>query len=40
MQQYVGAKQQTEWLARERAKAAQIELTPEEIAEDEGYERK
>lgn len=39
VQQYVGAKQQAEWLARERAKAAQINLTPEEIEEDKGYER-
>lgn len=37
--QYTAAKQKAEWLARERDTAAQINLTPEEIAEDEGYQR-
>lgn len=37
--QFVAARDKTNWLARERAKAAQIALTPEEIAEDERYRR-
>lgn len=37
--QFVTAKSKAEWLARERRKAEQIELTPEEIAEDERYRR-
>lgn len=37
--QFVATHDKSEWLARERAKAAQIALTPEEIAEDERYRR-
>lgn len=37
--QFAAARDKSNWLARERAKAAQIALTPEEIAEDERYRR-